>query len=408
MQARLNTLWVRARDSLWLVPSLLTLLFAAIAVFVVRHDREGRLSLGAEDHWLLGGGAEGARGVLSAIAGGLVTVTGVVFSVTVVALQLASSQYTPRVLRNFTADRSNQLVLGVFIGTFTYRMLVLRTVRSGTPAEEPFIPRVGVAIAVGLVLLSIGFLIFFIDHAARSIQVSVILDRVSRLTIQHIERLFPKTLGRPALEAVDPDPAQHEQGSPVTATHAGYLQAVDARALFGLGERKQLVIRMERHVGEFLFPGQTIAIIWPAAAADDDVVAQIRQAFVAGPERTPEQDAEFGIIEISDIAVKALSPGINDPTTALRCIDRLGEILLALGTRYPPPGRRTREGKIHFIAKHLDFERAVRLAFDQIRHYGADNPMIVQALLDTLTKVENLVPAFRRPPLVAQRELLRG
>ncbi|MBA2243389.1 MAG: DUF2254 domain-containing protein, partial [Gemmatimonadetes bacterium] len=173
MLARLTMVWVKVRDSLWFLPALLTLLASGLAMLVVELEKRGVLALGDSDHWLLGGGAEGARGVLSAIAGGLITVTGVVFSVTIVALQLASSQFTPRVLRNFTADRSNQLVLGVFIGTFTYTLLVLRTVRSPTPDQEAFIPRIAVALAVGLVLLSIAFLIFFINHAARSIQVSV-------------------------------------------------------------------------------------------------------------------------------------------------------------------------------------------------------------------------------------------
>ncbi|MDQ3606095.1 MAG: DUF2254 domain-containing protein [Gemmatimonadota bacterium] len=404
MLARLTMVWVKIRDSLWFLPALLTLLASGLAVLVVELEKRGVLALGDSDHWLLGGGAEGARGVLSAIAGGLITVTGVVFSVTIVALQLASSQFTPRVLRNFTADRSNQLVLGVFIGTFTYTLLVLRTVRSPAPDQEAFIPRIAVALAVGLVLLSIAFLIFFINHAARSIQVSVILERVTRLTVQHTEKLFPETVGRPSEEEQLPEEMQQAEIAAVSARQAGYLQAVDGKSLFELGESKRLVIRMERHIGEFVLPGQRLASVWPAELLDEEVTKGIHQAFVLGPERTPEQDVEFGIIEIADIAVKALSPGINDPTTALHCLDRLGEVLLSLGTRFPPPDVRTREGHVHFIACHLGFERAVGLAFDQIRHYGSDNPSVAKKMLDVLTSLERLVPEARRAPLRAQAE----
>jgi uncharacterized membrane protein len=404
MLARLKMLWVTVRDSLWFLPGVLTLLAAGLAILMIRLESQEIIVLGDPGHWLLGGGAEGARGVLSAIAGGLITVTGVVFSVTIVALQLASSQFTPRVLRNFTADRSNQVVLGVFIGTFTYTLLVLRVVRSETPTQEAFIPRISVALAVGLVLVSIGFLIYFINHASRSIQVSVILERVTRQTLRHVERLFPETVGRP--DRLGPDAGELPAGElgVVTAPESGYLQAVDAQALFDLGSGRQLVIRMERQIGEYVRAGRTLASVWPADGIDEEVLRKIRRAFVLGPERTPEQDVEFGIIEIADIAVKALSPGINDPTTALHCIDRLSDILLALGSRDPPPDIRTRQGRIHFIARHLGYERAVGLAFDQIRHSGADNPMIVKKLLDALTQLMELVPEERRGPLAAQRE----
>ena len=171
MLARVQVLWVRARDSLWLIPGALTLLAVLLALGLTEAERAGLFGPLGLDPLVFGGGAEGARGVLSAIAGGLITVTGVVFSVTIVALQLASSQFTPRVLRNFTADRVNQTVLGVFIATFTYALLVLRTIRSGDDAEPPFVPGLAVTLAVVLVLVSIGYLIFFINHSAHSIQV---------------------------------------------------------------------------------------------------------------------------------------------------------------------------------------------------------------------------------------------
>lgn len=407
MLTRFKLLWAHVRDSLWFLPGVLTLLCAALAMTLVQLEQAGHINSDNVDSILLGTGAEGARGVLSAIAGGLITVTGVVFSVTIVALQLASSQFTPRVLRNFTADRGNQVVLGVFIATFTYTLLVLRSIRSGGADQDPFVPRIAVAVGVALVLVSIGFLIFFINHAARSIQVSTILARITRDALHDVGRLFPEEIGR--VDAVDdlPDPRRPEtEGARVLASESGYLQGVDGDSLFQLGEKQGLVIAMEPYVGDFILPGEPLAQVWPPERITGEVVSAIRTAFVLGAERTPEQDLEFGIIELSDIAVKALSPGINDPTTALRCIDRLTEILLALGTRAPPDNRRTREGNVHFIARHLHFERAVGLAFDQIRHYGAENPAIAKKLLAAMSGLAALLPETRHEPLLAQARVL--
>lgn len=402
MLPRLRLAWTRVRDSLWFLPGLLTLVGAVLAISITQAEERGVFDVDLLRSWVFQGGVDGARGVLGAIAGGLITVTGVVFSVTIVALQLASTQFTPRILRNFTADRGNQLVLGVFIGTFTYTLLVLRTIRSADDGEDPFVPRVGVTLAVVLVLVAIGFLIFYINHSARSIQVAAILDRVARRTIGDVHRLFPEQVGH-ADEAEPPDPRRADQPSAtVAADAAGYLQAVDGRSLFRLGKGSRLVIAMEPHVGDFVLPGQPLASVSPPGEVDEEVCRAVRKAFLLGPERTPEQDVEFGIVEISDVAIKALSPGINDPTTAFRCIDRLSEILLELGTRAPPRPWRTEEGKVHYLARHPTFERAVGLAFDQIRHFGASNPGIARKLLEVLARLAPLVPPSRRPALLAQ------
>lgn len=399
MVVRLRLVWTRVRDGLWFLPGAFTLVAAVLAAALTGAEQSGAFDVEVLRSWVFGGGVEGARGVLQAIAGGLITVTGVVFSVTIVALQLASSQFTPRVLRNFTSDRGNQLVLAVFIGTFTYTLLVLRTVRSASDGEDPFVPRVAVTLAVVLVLVAIGFLIFFINHSARSIQVSAILDRVARRTLGDVRRAFPEQIGQG--EAAPPDPRPDGgDAATVAASSAGYLQAVDGAALFRLGKGRRLTIVMEPFLGDFVLPGEPLATVRPAGEVDDQVRAQIRKAFLLGPERTPEQDLEFGLVEISDIALKSLSPGINDPTTAFRCIDRLAEVLLELGTRAPPKPWRTEEGQVHYLARHATFERAVGLSLDQIRHFGASNPAIARKLLDTLERLAGQVAPAHRALLV--------
>ena len=402
MLARLRMLWVSVRDSLWFLPATFTLASALLAVGLIRLELRQWSAVQAAGEWLWSGGAEGTRGVLSAIASSLITVTGVVFSVTIVALQLASSQFTPRLLRNFTADRSNQAVLAVLIGTFTYALLVLRAVRSETQDGEEFVPRIAAMGALILVLVSIACLIYFLDHAARSIQLAVILDRVTRQTRENVERMLP-----------DRDDANREPqrgdwspppGNPVVipATESGYLQVVDEEALARLCGSCGLWMRMEPRIGEFVLRGRSLVSVWPPTARDDEIDTQVRRAFVLGHEPTPDQDLSFGIVEISDIAVKALSPSVNDPTTALRCIDRLGDILLEIGQRVeaPPPG--PVDGPRRFLARPLDYERLVGMAFDQIRHYGADNAIIGRKLVDLLVQLVDLLPPQRRPPIEAQ------
>ena len=402
--SRLGLVWVRVRDSLWFIPALAVVagtVLAMVAVQIPTPNTESELAR----VWLFGGGAEGARGVLSAIAGGLITVTGTIFSVTIIALQLASSQFTPRVLGSFMADRVNQSVLGVFIGTFTYTLLVLRTIRSEAEDRIELVPHVGVTLALLFLLVSIGALIAFINHAARSIQASVILHRESRRALARVDELFPRRIGEPADDgraaAGEPDVPD---GAPavVTADASGYLQTLHGDALWPLSRPggEPLTIRMELHVGAFAIPGKPLASVWPAHRCDDAVVDAVRDAFVLGPERTAEQDVEFGLLELSDIAVRALSPGINDPTTALHCIDRLTEVLAALGSREHPSRLRTSEDDgVRLIVLDTPFERAVGLAFDQIRHYGETNPAVLSKLLEAALDLGTVVPAHRRPAL---------
>ena len=403
--------WARIRDSLWFVPSLAVIAGTLLAIAAVRLPTPRVESRFAWILWLFGGGAEGARGVLTAIAGSLITVTGTIFSVTIVALQLASSQFTPRLLRSFVADRVNQAVLGIFIGTFTYTLLVLRTIRSAADEPRMFVPQVGVSVALVLLMVSVGALIVYIDHAAHSIRASVILHRETQRTIALVESLYRERvpLPAPAQESMlSPDVSHAGPGAVVASTEAGYVQAIHAEALWPLGRGRgggSLFIRAELSIGAFAFPGKPLASVWPPHAADEEVSRAIREAIVLGPERTPEQDVEFGIVELSDIALKALSPGINDPTTAIHFIDRLTQILAALGTRIPPASRRASpDGAVCLLMRGTSFDRAAGLAFDQIRHFGAGNPAITKRLLESLADLADVVDGDLLPTLEAQAE----
>ena len=400
--------WARSRDSLWLLPALAVVAGAVLALFVVRVPTPD-VDDGLLRTWLFAGGADGARGVLGAIAGGLITVTGTVFSVTIVALQLASSQFTPRLLRSFVADRVNQTVLAVFIGTFTYALLVLRTIRTAGAGGEAFVPHVGVTIALLLLLVSVGALIVFIDHTAKTIRASVLLHRETQRSLAQIAEMFPTDAGRPA--APRGAPVERPDAPPtlvVRAAEGGYLQAVDADALWRAGDGRPdgagpLLVAMELHVGAFAFPGKPLAAVWGDAPDVAVVERAVRDAFVLGIERTPEQDVEFGFVEISDFAVKALSPGINDPTTAMHCIDRLTELLAARAACTDPAMlRESPDRRVRLLVRDTPFERAVGLAFDQIRHFGGSNPTIAKKLLESLGDLAPVVAPDARPVLAAQ------
>jgi uncharacterized membrane protein len=406
---RLQTWWMGVRDSLWLLPALLTLAGFLLSMVTLWIDAWIELDDRDQMVWVFGGGSDGARGVLSAIAGSLMTVTGTVFSITIVALQLASSQFTPRVLRAFIKDRANQVVLGVLIGTFTYSLLVLRAVRGADDGRASFIPAISVSVAVVLALLCVSLIIFFIHHVARSIQASAIIDRAANDTRTLVNRLFPEQIGEPASEAVPPPVLPAGDPGTVATEGGGYLEAIDADALFDLAEEQRLVLRMEPLIGGFILPGAPLVSVWPAEAAEE-ATEKVRRAFVLGPERTLQQDVELGLRQLADIALRALSPGVNDPTTADICIDRLAEVLTLLGSRsMPDEARMGEDGQVRFLARRTTFDRAVGISFDQIRHYGAADATVMAHLLRKLGEIAALVPASRHPPLIGQsRAVLRA
>ena len=224
MSIRPRMWWQRVRDSLWFVPGLMTIGAAILAIALVRLDAEYLGSkLAADAWWLFGGSPDGARGLLTTVAGSVITVAGVVFSITIVALQLASTQYTPRVLQNFMSDRGNQVVLGVFIGTFAYTLLVLRTVRSADDAGDgAFVPYAAVTVAILLVLASMAFLIYYLDHVTRWIEASSIIDRVTGDTVRQIRERYPVAFSNGA----GPD----DEDAPRRASQMGSTTAVDSLA----------------------------------------------------------------------------------------------------------------------------------------------------------------------------------
>jgi uncharacterized membrane protein len=403
---KLRALWHDVVDSLWFLPGLLTLVGGALAVLLVKYNDAILGDIAADDvWWVFGGASGGAMAVLQAIAGSIITVTGVVFSVTIIALQLASSQFTPRVLRQFMADRSNQLVLGVFIATFTYSLIVLRTVRSGDESE--FVPAVAVTGAVLLALISIGFLIYFIDHVASSIQAAVVIDSVATSTLGVVARVFPDTVSngndpeRPLAEELTP--AGDAEAYEVRGTKAGYVQAIERKRLAGLAREHDLLIRMEIEIGAYVLPGQVVMRAWPGIHVSAGLSDELIDGIVQGLERTPHQDVKHGIMEIMDIAVKGMSPSVNDPTTATNSIQRLGQVLLDMAWRERGDSvEKDDAGNVRLIVRRPRLADSVDVAFHQIRHYSAQNATVMIVLIETLADLAALSPRAARSAFTDQ------
>lgn len=386
---RVRSWWEDARESLWLIPALGTVLCVFLALTLVAIDHQAGLGRSTHNTFLLyNGGAEGARGVLEAIASSIITVTGTIFSLAIVAMQLASSQFTPRVLRHFTGNRANQLVLAVFIGTFTYSTLVLRSVRSANDIGGQFVPNIAVSFAIVLALFCVALLIFFINHVARLIQVSVILDMAANDTDRLTRELFPSEAAEYfALGGDLPD----GDAAIIAATENGYLQDVNERTLMAAAKDHGLTIHILEAVGHYVYEGMPIARVWPADLSDS-ARASVADACVIGLERTLYHDVGYGVRQLADIALKALSPGINDPTTAMQAIDRIGGILIIAGQRHSPARVLSVDDRPAIFLPTITFGELLSLGFTQIRHYGAADVVLVCHLLGTMEKIAALVP----------------
>ena len=313
MITKLHHGWQEMQSSFWFLPAVMVLDAVVLATLLITVD--ATVDLHVVERWplLFGAGASGARGLLTAVASSMVTVAGVVFSITIVALSLTSSQYTSRVLRNFMRDRSNQIVLGMFVGIFAYCLVVLRVIRGGD--EGAFVPSLAVLVGLILAFVGIGYLIFFIHYISKSIQASSIIATAAQETLAAVDHLFSQELGEEAEEDADGYLVKsfaEQAWSAVPARKTGYIESIDADALLHLARKYQTIVRMEHGIGEFVVEGTPLISVAKRGGLDDATTDELNGVYVIGRQRVVEQDAAFGIRQIVDIAMKALSPGVND------------------------------------------------------------------------------------------------
>jgi uncharacterized membrane protein len=396
---KLRQIWGDLRSSFWFLPSLMVLGSIVFAAALIEADSAW------SDRWLtqwprlFGVGAEGARQMLSTLAGSMMTVMGVTFSMILVALALASSQYTSRILRNFMRSRVTQVTLGIFAGIFVYCLIVLRTIRGG---DTEYVPSLAVFFAFFMALGGVGALIFFIHHIASSIQASSIIASIAHETIAAIDRLFPKE----KLHGPDEDEGQDQvlqslderTWYAVPAAVSGYIQSVDHDALLGLARVRKTIVRMEHGVGAFVVQDAALASLALTYPPDQEMISALNRTYSISRHRTIEQDPAFGIRQIVDMALKALSPGVNDTSTAVMCVDYLTAILSRLACLQFPPLHRYDGEALRVISIVPTFEGLLAESFDQIRRSAEGNVSIMERMLGAIDTIASLTvsPCRRR------------
>ncbi|NUT51475.1 MAG: DUF2254 domain-containing protein [Saccharothrix sp.] len=374
------------RDRFWALPLAIALAAAGLAVALTTLDLELFGSLPV----LFSGGPEGARALLAAIITSMISFTGLVFSITVVVLQLTSSQFSPRVLNTFLHDRFTQVALGVFVATFVFAFVVLRTVR-GTAATADFVPTTAVTAAVMLVFVSVLVFLRYIHHITQSIRASTIVTRIGQDTRALIVRRYPEDAESPPSGVPTIGPVHR-----VSTTAGGVVQSVDDDRLAEVAVEHRCSIRLVPAIGDFLPTGATLFEVTGQDSPDgEDLCA----AVVLNAERTLDQDVGSGMRQLVDIALRALSPSLNDPTTAVQAVDQLHDLLRCLATRPMPPRRRCADGVLLLTVPEARFGDLLALAVDEIARVGADDPRIRSRLRRMLLDVGDVARPEHSPPI---------
>jgi len=380
---QLRRIWFELRSSLWFRPALWVVALALTAIGLISLERTLLPLNTAGLPWFVTDQASGARTMLGSISTAMLTVTSLVFSITMVAVVQTANVYSPRILREYLSDTSNHHVLGILIGTFLYSLIVLRSIESPDAEADgpaPFVPTYATNGALLLSVCSIGAFIYFLDHVAHSIKVNNVITLILTNTLTLAKDPFPQSVGQ-GWPRREPPIVPREQPIHVPAQADGYVQMVDGAGLVTLAEQEDVVIRLERQIGDYVRPATTIATVW-FAESSADIAGRLRQNIQIGSEQTLAQNLLFGLRQLSDIALRALSPSTNDPATALTCIDALSSVLDDLVDMAPiSPYRCDPQGVLRVIAPTITFAQTLQQSFSQIRRYGASDVEVVLRLL---------------------------
>lgn len=379
MKARIQKFLYGLSEAFWLVPGLMTLGGIVLALGLVMLDRRGIPAQHdlLDSPWLYSGGGTGARTLLGAIASSSIGVAGTVFSITIAALSLAAGQMGPRLLRNFTKDRGNQFTLGAFLATFAYSLMVLRTVRGEDQGD--FVPHISLTVGIVLALVCVGTLVFFVGHMASRINVDTVIGLVSHDVRQAIESLAAEEE-----EAAPPEESFWRDASQIRDSRRGYLQQLDSEGLADWAREHGTAIRLLVRPGNYVFPGAPIAVMLPEVEGADEAV---RSATALGSQRASSGDIEYAVRQLVEVAVRALSPGINDPHTALTVLDQLGAALCGIAPLYLRTGVVLRDDQLALVVPHVDYGGLTDAMFHLIRQNASKSPAVLIRMLEVLTAV---------------------
>ena len=393
LKTRLLSYFRLIKGSYWLVPGLFvvgSLILGALSLSLDELLSVGPFANMEQSQWF---GPDGARAILTTVGGSMISVAGIIFSITIAAIVFASGQYGPHVIPTFMRDRSNQATLGVFIATFIYCLGALFRVHGG---EEAYVPYVTIVVALGFAGASLIMFIHFIHHILETLHVSNIVDRLGHDYVAKVEQRFPSEIGAKAgfLDSRELPESFLVDAVPVRADGAGYIHTLSGDAVFAAAEQHHLIVRLTRRPGDFVAPGRPLAWIWPPEQATAEVRETIRRCYAWGAQKTVEQDIGFLIDQLTGITARALSPGINDPDTAIDTIHWLGAgISLAGKAPTPQSVRRGDDGKIRVIAMPTTFENLAEHSFGRIRPYVAPDRnaalTMVSIIADALFDIDN-------------------
>jgi uncharacterized membrane protein len=373
------------RTNLWFVP--LIEVIAAVILFVITYalDRAAFSGDFRIPTWALSGSPDAARQILTTVAAAIITVVGVVFSIVIVALTLTSTQFGPRMLRNFIRDPGTQVTLGTFVGTFVYAILALGSIGQ---ESRNFVPHISITVTLGLLVADLGVLIYFINHIASQIQLPQVIAGIAG----DLARAIEMQAGNAAASAAAPGATAAlaelpGDGGPVAAPRSGYLQFIDRRTLVRIASQAGVVIQMTHRPGHFLVQGHPYARVWPAERAGL-VARELARSHVTGPYRTLAQDVSFGLDQLVEIALRALSPAVNDTFTAMTCIDWIGDSLWKVtGNWQPTHVFCGSSGTVRVVTTEPTYERLVERSFEKIRQACRGMPAIMIRQLDVLAKI---------------------
>ncbi len=398
------------RTNLWLVPILQTLGIGVLFAITYTVDRAAYDGMIQFPSWVLQGSADSARAVLATIAASIITVVGIVFSITIVALTLASTQFGPRMLRNFVRDPGTQVALGTFVASFSYATIALVSVGGGPHGD--FVPHLSITVTFMLTLADVAVLIFFLNHIASMIQLPVVIANIAATLDKEISALDRSG----ELEVKATRGPSHEEllarfaeaGAPIRTPRSGYLQVIRHDSLLKIATKADAVIQLPFRPGHFVVAGQVIARVWPPEAAES-VAERLALGHITGAYRTLPQDISFGFDQLVEIGLRALSPAVNDTFTGMTCVDWIGDGLCRISTSWRPHRiRRDAEGNIRVIAFQPDFQRLVERTFDTIRQAAVGMPAIMIRQLEVLAKIMEQTPDRElQTPLIHQAEAIQ-
>lgn len=377
--------WKQLKATFWFLPMLIISFSIFLSVGLVSLDNNINISFEGWMRFFLVNSSDSARSILTTISGAMIGVAGTVFSVTLVALTLASSQFGPRLIKNFMYVKLNQIVLGSYVSTYLYCLLVLNAIKDND--DYTFIPAISIFVAILATVFNIILLIIFIHQIAISIQADRVVSDISNFIENQVENLFPDKIGEYMNEEMFIDTAkiisQYKHSTILKSPKSGYLQNIDNQALLKIVEKHDSLLEIKYKTGDFFVKDLEIGVIHSHELWEENAINQLISQFVIGKTKTSQQDIEFSIHQMVEIAARALSPGVNDPYTAISCVDHLTAVMCYLAeAQFPSKYRYDQSKRLRVIAENLDFEGVLDAAFNQIRQFSTGSTAVIIRLME--------------------------